>query len=109
MYDYIMESWYSRRKKYRQQLAERLNYTCCCCRNTFKFNDLVIHHIVPHKRNLDLLHDMSNMYLVCANCHTLIHKHLSHFDTSNRNECLLAITEAIEEQQLTENEEKRSI
>lgn len=88
-------SWKFNRKQYRVMLAEKLNYQCECCRNTFSINDLVIHHIVPHKGDINLMHDFNNMYLCCHSCHTLIHKRLSALDETSRSDCLKAIKKSI--------------
>lgn len=90
------KSWIHNRKEYRRMLSDKLHNQCECCRHTFDFNDLVIHHIVPHKGDLELMHDFNNMYLCCADCHTLIHKRLQYLNEVDRKDCLKAIREAIE-------------
>lgn len=77
-----------------KRLAKSLHNQCECCKHTFDFDDLVIHHIVPHKGNKELMHDFSNMYLCCPECHTLIHKWLCKLDDTNKKDCLTAIRKA---------------
>lgn len=86
--------WRDNRRWYRQQLATALHNTCECCRHVFDFEDLVIHHLVPHKGDFELMNDFKNMYLCCADCHTLIHKRLAPLDDINRSDCLKAIKKA---------------
>lgn len=90
----INNTWESQRKHYRHILAKSLHNQCECCKHTFDFDDLVIHHIVPHKGNKELMHDFSNMYLCCPECHTLIHKWLCKLDDTNKKDCLTAIRKA---------------
>lgn len=89
-------SWKYNRKEYRKKLAKKLNYTCECCRNKYNFDELVIHHIKPHKGDVDLMHDFNNMYLCCPSCHTLIHQRLQYLDETSRKDCIKAIKESIE-------------
>lgn len=88
--------WKYNRREYKKKLAEQLNYTCECCRHKFTFDELVIHHITPHKGDLNLMHSFTNMYLCCPSCHTLIHKRLQYLDETNRKDCIKAIKESIE-------------
>lgn len=87
--------WKYNRKQYRFMLAEKLDYTCECCNNKFSIDELVIHHVKPHKGDVTLMHDFNNMLLCCPNCHTLIHKRLLYHNETNKLECWKAIRESM--------------
>lgn len=87
--------WKYNRKQYRYMLAEKLDYKCECCNNNFNLDELVIHHVKPHKGDVNLMHDFNNMLLCCPSCHTLIHKRLQYHDETNKSECWKAIRESM--------------
>lgn len=89
------KGWKYNRKQYRYMLAEKLDYKCECCNNNFNLDELVIHHVKPHKGDVNLMHDFNNMLLCCPSCHTLIHKRLQYHDETNKSECWKAIRESM--------------
>lgn len=45
----VLQRKYNLPKQYRYMLAEKLDYKCECCNNNFNLDELVIHHVKPHK------------------------------------------------------------
>lgn len=63
-------------RHWRKNVFERDGYVCQCCGDTNGFGhrvDLVAHHIMNWKDNVDLRYDVDNGVTLCEKCHLMFH------------------------------------
>ena len=61
----------SRYKKWKSDVLKRDKNKCQKCGS---FDNLVVHHIKPFSRNIELRYDVNNGITLCQNCHKEVHK-----------------------------------
>lgn len=67
--------------KYRDFLFKQANYSCSRCNSNKK---LELHHIVPVYENKNLAFDISNIEVICKQCHTKHHKINSDYSVNKK-------------------------
>lgn len=51
-----------------KRILQQHPYCAICGRE----DELIVHHIIPHRGNIDLFYDEENMVVVCKECHSTL-------------------------------------